>query len=758
MKVSARVSAISILPILGLVGFAGVSVSENWRTMTAADQLYQGVDLAVVVGDAVHLLQAERGMSTAFVNSGGANGEALNAQRARVDQALDRLNALLAEQALVDADVTGASAQFIEAIDDLSAVRTQVNERADAAAVLAGRITTIIGAGMRVIALVTRDAGSVDVEAGRALGAYAAIGRAKEQAGRERVTGQTILAAPSVAADALMREATLVGAQEAELAGVEGMLLPQHVDGWTQLRASPEYQRVEEMRREVFSAAGQAPPFAPSAWFDAATARIDALRAYQVIIAEDAQATAVDVRSSAQWGLSLAAIIALLTTMAAVIAARVVGRSITKPLSTLTSTMSALASGDRNAAVDAAERSDEIGEMGKAVLVFKNAAIALDEASAEKVRLEAQAAAERARNEAERAAKSAEQERVVGGLADGLRRLSDGDLTMRLNAAFAPEYEQLRNDFNGAVDKLQGALRVVISNAGGIRSGAGEISQAADDLSKRTEQQAASLEETAAALDQITATVRKTAAGAGQANAAVSGARADAEASGKVVRDAVSAMSEIERSSDQIARIIGVIDEIAFQTNLLALNAGVEAARAGEAGRGFAVVASEVRALAQRSASAAKEIKQLILESSQQVGVGVRLVGEAGNALEKIAARVSEIDALVGDIAASAQEQATGLDQVNTAVNQMDQVTQQNAAMVEESTAASHSLSHEAEEMMRLMSRFDVGGDVGANADVARKPATAHKTAPALVEQRKRVATFAAERGAAIDREGWREF
>jgi methyl-accepting chemotaxis protein len=755
VKVSARVSAISILPILGLVGFAGLSVAENWRTMNAAEHLSQDADLAVRVGDVVHELQAERGISTAFVNSNGANTEALSAQRDRVDQALQQLIALQGEQRVSNAEANEAIAAFVDALDELDAVRAQVNQSAAPAADLAGRITNIIGAGMRVIAAVTRDAASVDVDAGRALGVYAAIGRAKEQAGRERVTGQTILAAPTVSVDGLSREAALIGAQDAELAGVERMLLPQHADGWAQLRASAEYQQVEAMRRDVLSAAGQAPPYAPQAWFAAATARIDALRAYQLVVAEDAQAMAGEVRASAQWGLGLAAILAMLTTLAAFIVARAVGRSITRPLAELTTTMSALAAGDKNVVVDAAGRADEIGEMGRAVLVFKNAAIALDEANTEKTRMEAKAAEERVRNEAERAAKAAEQERVVDGLATGLQRLSDGDLTMRLNTAFAPEYEQLRSDFNDAVDKLQEALGIVIGNAGGIRSGAGEISQAADDLSKRTEQQAASLEETAAALDQITATVRKTAAGASQANQAVGGARADAAASGEVVREAVAAMGEIERSSDQIARIIGVIDEIAFQTNLLALNAGVEAARAGEAGRGFAVVASEVRSLAQRSAEAAKEIKNLILESSQQVGVGVRLVGEAGDALAKIVAKVSEIDALVSDIAASAQEQATGLDQVNTAVNQMDQVTQQNAAMVEESTAASHSLAQEAEEMMRLMARFNVGASTQTTTPT-RMPQP--KAGVAVLEQRKRIASFAVAEGPARSTGAWREF
>jgi methyl-accepting chemotaxis protein len=320
-------------------------------------------------------------------------------------------------------------------------------------------------------------------------------------------------------------------------------------------------------------------------------------------------------------------------------------------------------------------------------------------------------------------------------------------LTSRLERSFAPAYEKLRADFNAAMARMQEAIGVVADNAKAIRSGASEITQASDDLSRRTEQQAASLEETAAALDEITTTVRRTAEGASRASEAVGQARSEAEHSGQVVSDAVAAMSEIENSAQKISQIIGVIDEIAFQTNLLALNAGVEAARAGDAGKGFAVVASEVRALAQRSAEAAKEIKALILASSQQVGRGVTLVGETGRVLERISGQVGEIAGVVGDIAASAQEQAAGLAQVNTAVNQMDQVTQQNAAMVEEATAASHALNGEAEAMARQVARFDLGDDAPA----------APRPAPATVRQLK-----TAGRGGAATRPAaqadWAEF
>lgn len=301
-------------------------------------------------------------------------------------------------------------------------------------------------------------------------------------------------------------------------------------------------------------------------------------------------------------------------------------------------------------------------------------------------------------------------QRSISEIAEGLEVLSRGDLSHRVATSDLPDMAALTNAFNRAQETLSSALQTVAEVAQAVERTSGEISQSSSELSHRTETQAATLEQTAAAIEELTSTVRSAADGAREVEGIVSNARSAAEGSGEVVSSAVTAMSQIEESSGRISQIISVIDDIAFQTNLLALNAGVEAARAGEAGRGFAVVASEVRALAQRSSDAAGEIKQLITESSQYVGNGVQLVSQAGDELQKIIASVSTISGHVSQIATGAAEQSVTLVEINTGVSQLDQVTQHNAAMVEEATAASQTLSNDANELMRQMSRFQLSG------------------------------------------------
>jgi len=330
----------------------------------------------------------------------------------------------------------------------------------------------------------------------------------------------------------------------------------------------------------------------------------------------------------------------------------------------------------------------------------------------------------------ELAAKQEQQRNVVEQLSHGLVNLSNGDLSKPLTTPFPSEHEQLRKDFNHSLETLNTTIVEVISSTSSIRDGAAEISQASDDLSRRTEGQAATLEQTAAALEEMTASVKSAAEGALSVETIVNEAKDEAVESDKVVQHAVSAMTDIEESARHISQIIGVIDDIAFQTNLLALNAGVEAARAGEAGRGFAVVASEVRALAQRSSDAAMEIKALISDSSKQVEQGVDLVGKAGEALNRIVTRVGHISQLVSEMAVGSAEQSTGLGEINIGVTQLDQVTQQNAAMVEQATAASHLLNTDASNLSKLVSHFNIDGStnsktIGPNGPVSTAP-TAH--------------------------------
>ncbi|MDT0683371.1 methyl-accepting chemotaxis protein [Roseicyclus sp. F158] len=322
--------------------------------------------------------------------------------------------------------------------------------------------------------------------------------------------------------------------------------------------------------------------------------------------------------------------------------------------------------------------------------------------------------AEMAAAEARQVEMARRQEEVVDALGVALGRIAQGDLTTRLPDSLPQDYDQLKADFNAALDALSSAVTEVADSVSTLHGEAREISSSADSLSRRTEQNAATLEQSAAALEELTASVSSSAKGADEANRIVGGARDRALQSGEVVREAEQAMSEIQTSSQKIVKIIDVIEDIAFQTNLLALNAGVEAARAGEAGRGFAVVASEVRALAQRSSEAAREINGLISSSSTQVGRGVDLVNRAGKTLSEIVASVTDISGHVERIATSANEQSLGVSEINTAVTQLDRATQQNAAMFEETSAAAHSLNAVSEGLARAVERFDIGAPPAA--------------------------------------------
>ena len=398
-------------------------------------------------------------------------------------------------------------------------------------------------------------------------------------------------------------------------------------------------------------------------------------------------------------------------------------RRLLSPLNRATDAMNLLAEGRTDIELAGTERTDEIGDLARAFTNFRENLIARRDAELEEQRNRERLAEIRSMNEADRVAELNRTKTTVDALAEALDRLAKGDLASRITTAFEGEYDRLRINFNDSATKLQSAMTDIAGISQEIRSSSAEMRAASDNLARRTEQQAAALEQTAAALNQITATVTNSASIADSASRKVSEANRQAQQSDQIVRHAIAAMDNIEESSSQIGKIIGVIDEIAFQTNLLALNAGVEAARAGEAGKGFAVVAQEVRELAQRSANAAKEITALVARSSEAVSSGVSLVNQSGEILSLIQANVTEINSDIRAIVTGAHEQATGLSEINGAINQMDQVTQQNAAMVEQSTASAHKLAHEAEELFSQVGQFDIRGERAGYSQVRARAA-----------------------------------
>lgn len=371
-------------------------------------------------------------------------------------------------------------------------------------------------------------------------------------------------------------------------------------------------------------------------------------------------------------------------------ASKLIRTRVVAPLVETAATMQRMADGDYSGDAEGADRADEIGIMARAIKVFRANGIARQNADAE-------------------------QQVVVASLSAGLDCMARQDLEFRIDRAFPKGYEELRTNYNTAVEALASAMRTVRVGAGSVLASIAEIRDASDDLAHRNEQQASSLAQTVSAMNSVTGSVRETATGAQRVHSAINSAHGEASSGGDVVRQAIAAMAAIEASAQEISQIISVIDGIAFQTNLLALNAGVEAARAGESGKGFAVVATEVRALAQRSAEAAQNIKTLIENSSNQVGEGVRLVGETGTRLTGIVGQIAAVDELVSGIAQAAASQAESLEQVNSAIAAMDRMTQANAAMVEESSAATRSLSTEAEHLTNLVKTF-------RTRDVERRP------------------------------------
>jgi methyl-accepting chemotaxis protein len=470
-------------------------------------------------------------------------------------------------------------------------------------------------------------------------------------------------------------------------------------------------------------------------WSKMSVARLASLLGVAEAALDVAKEHAAAQRASATRMLVLQLVLLVLAVLFAGGMFLLVSRRVTGPLGQIQAAMMKLAGGDFGVAVPCLERKDEIGAMANAVERFK---VVADEKArheaAEATRRQQAEAALQAKAAEERAQLSEEQAEAFRALGVGLGKLASGDLTFRLTEGFSEAFHQIKDDFNTAMAQINETIGSIAASTREVANAAAEISTSTTDLSQRTEEQGASLAETTASMEHISVTVKKNAENAQQANQSASGTREVADRGGAVVAKAVSAMARIEESSRKISDIISVIDEIARQTNLLALNAAVEAARAGEAGRGFAVVASEVRSLAQRSSQAAKDIKDLITNSSGQVQEGVELVNQAGTALTEIVDSIKKVAGIVSEIAAASAEQATGLEQVNKALAQMDEVTQQNSALVEENAATAKTLEEQSQGMDERVSFFRL--EAGAPSHAAAMPAHRPASKPAAAQVR----------------------
>ncbi|WP_264213813.1 methyl-accepting chemotaxis protein [Leisingera thetidis] len=695
MSLRSQILALIAVPFIALAGIGGFKAYSDWGRFQSAQVTQVKTQESVALMEVVHYMQVERGLSAVYLSSSGKSAAAeLEAARTKVDEAVR--------------NVPGTAAGTLKHLEPLASLRDAVTSLNLEPGQMGVRYSGTIAGILRDVSaqlLHQQNAGLAQLGSGLVNLAYA-----KEAAGQQRAAGAAGFSQGSFSLDTY-RWFTRTGAVEKQLIDIAALAFGPALPG-LDLRADLAATGLPGIREQVLNAGPgtPAPDYPATGWFDRATRWVGSLHGIENTVTGTMIAIAKEEAGEARQAL----IVTLAALAASLIASGLIGlrliTAFTRQFGALQGDLNRLARKEFDFKPAYLEARTEVGELSRAMEQTRTALAAAEEKLAS---IEASRIADRGA--------------VVGMLDDHLARLSSRDLDCTIEETFPEEYEQLRQSFNTTVATLKETIEHVIAATSSIHNGATEISTASDDLSNRTESQAATLEETAAALEQLTASVKSSADGARDVEHTMQEARHEAESSGEVVRNAVSAMTEIEQSSVKISQIISVIDDIAFQTNLLALNAGVEAARAGEAGKGFAVVASEVRALAQRSADAATEIKTLISDSSKHVKQGVELVGETGEALTSIVGRVNAISELVSNIAEGAAEQSTGLSEINTGVSQLDQVTQQNAAMVEEATAAGHMLHTDAGKLAELMGQFKIAG---AAVSIVRKAAPAEPAAP----------------------------
>ncbi|MFY0612051.1 MAG: nitrate- and nitrite sensing domain-containing protein [Hyphomicrobiaceae bacterium] len=738
LTIRSRLILISLLPTLAFLAFAGLDL---WHEYTEKRELAHVTELAAVaskVSDTIHYMQEERGRSAGYLASKGKNfaGD-LPPSRASTDAKI-----ALLKSSIENLDYDYYKPEFrnkmqtsLSGLDNLSTVRVKVDNQDIKVPSMARYYTSTIAGLMSVVQAIEHENHNDDMT--KRLSAYLSFLHAKERAGLERAMGAAGFGAGKFNEHTYGGLVRHIEAQKVYFSAFREFANPDDVALLDTVLSSGSFAKVKKFRDIAMASRDSNTVDGVTAieWFDAMTTKIGLYKQIEDGLARRFQILAAD-KYKAVFN-RYYFMLALVIFAQIVIAVLTYGvfRSILDPVNAVIGSTNRISEGDYETPVAGTERRGAFGKMATALDDLRQVALQnKDNEAASRREQQARVA------ESEKASEEVAQ--VVDTVASALGRLSDGDLTVHLDDNLGEQYRKLVADFNAAVERLRETVTHVVEGSDSIMSGTSEISQASDDLARRTESQAATLEETAAAVSEITGNVSKSAEGAKRAKQVAASSKSNAEAGGEVVSKAIDAMADIEQSSKEIGDIIGVIDEIAFQTNLLALNAGVEAARAGEAGRGFAVVASEVRALAQRSATAARQIKDLISTSTAQVDQGVELVKESGQALQEIVTGVSEIHEVIVDIAESAQDQASSLTQVSSAVNQLDQVTQENAAMVEQATAATRTLSTQTSELTNLVAKFKTGSGATSGARTSAASAAPYRPQPAVDKISNRVERF----------------
>ena len=725
LSIPKRIALVVVLPLIALLAVSLISFTSTLKENSEARFLAELVEVVVELGDLVHTMQTERGTSAGFIGSGSdAAQAAMLAARLKVDSEIKRYHDVVEHLGhLTHGEVYESLVEIEEEVKGVAAHRAAIDAKSTSLDAnldfYAKIIHHVMDVGFHAAQL------STDVRVAMQIVALTDLGDVKEYSGLERGLVAGAIATGELAEKNYLEFNKDIGKQNLL---TDLFLANEPVDKrekYKKLLKEAGTDRVQELRTVLITAHGdiKASGIDGKTWFEVTTARIEALRAMEKMVATDilhdveAIADASARHMMVSGGSSLAVIVAV------AVAALLVIRSITGPLAGLTQAMTSIARGDLDLTVPAQTLTDEIGSMSRALKVFQDQGL-------EKIRIEGEIEQQRSLTDRERAereaAKAAEAEataQAVSAFGRALNELAAGDLTVSIDTPFTAELDNLRVNFNTTVGRLGDTLSQVHAAIDTINAGAGEMRAAADDLCGRTEQQAASLQQTSSALEEITATVSHSSKSASEASTMAVSTQNSTEKSLVIVGDAVASMGRIENASNRISSIIGVIDDIAFQTNLLALNAGVEAARAGEAGKGFAVVAQEVRELAQRSANAAKEIKDLIGESSHEVADGVKHVTATGEALNLIAKHITDISKHIESIATASSEQSVGLGECNLAVSSLDQSTQQNAAMVEQTTAVTHRLAVDSATLAELVGQFRFAGGKASAQKAPRRAA-----------------------------------